>query len=133
MDCSGAVQYLLKSHGIEMAPRQANTQYAWLREEGTLRKLRLWTTPGKVFGELEPGDLLFWKGTYNVHRVPNVTHVMIYMGQDRSTGRHLMFGARSSRARGKHGHPVDIFDFDWPEEEGKGKFIAYGRVPGLRA
>ena len=82
---------------------------------------------------LKPGDLLFWKDTYNANRSPNVTHVMIYMGKDARTGKHFMFGARGSRASGLHGNPVDVFEFDYPFTEGRGKFIAYGSVPDLQA
>ncbi|MFV1994463.1 MAG: C40 family peptidase, partial [Verrucomicrobiales bacterium] len=131
LDCSGTVQYLLGRQNIQ-APRQANHQYLWLQQQGSLKKIGFFTSSRSVLRKLQPGDLLFWKGTYKVKRKPNVTHVMIYLGKDRS-GQPLMFGARSSSARGRNGFNVDVFDFDWPESKGKGKFIAYGSIPSLRS
>lgn len=133
LDCSGTVQYLLQSHHISAVPRQSNLQYHWLEEKGTLRKVAASTPARDVLTDLKPGDLLFWKDTYQTNRSPNVTHVMIYMGQDTRTGKHLMFGARGSQASGLHGNPVDLFEFDYPFTEGRGEFIAYGSVPGLQA
>jgi len=131
MDCSGTVQYVLEQAGFQNVPRQANTQYLWLEKRGTLTKIRPWTSPRSVFHRLRPGDLLFWKGTYKVRRVPNVTHVMIYMGRETKSGKHLMFGARGTRAKGRNGSAVDIFEFRWPEKRRRGKFIAFGSVPGI--
>lgn len=131
LDCSGTVQYLLQAQDVSSVPRQSNHQYEWLEKKGTLKKVGFFTSSRSVLRNLKPGDLLFWKGTRKTNRKPNVTHVMVYLGKDSRTGKHLMFGARSEEARGVHGHSVDVFEFDYPFEEGRGKFIAYGRVPDL--
>jgi cell wall-associated NlpC family hydrolase len=133
MDCSGTVQHLLMSQDIRSVPRQSNHQYAWLEKKGTLKKVGMFQSMDRVLRDLKPGDLLFWKDTYNARRHPNVTHVMVYLGWDRRSGKHKMFGARGSRASGDHGNAVDIFDFSYPDDGGKGKFIAYGSVPELQS
>ncbi|CAM3758665.1 C40 family peptidase [Bacillus inaquosorum] len=62
-DCSGLMQWAFKKAGINL-PRTANEQYNFSEK----------IPPDKV----KPGDLVFFKGTYNAG-VP-ITHVGIYTG-----------------------------------------------------
>ena len=45
----------------------------------------------------KPGDLLFWTGTYSVERDPPVTHTMIYLGEEKKSGKPIMVGASDGR------------------------------------
>lgn len=49
------------------------------------------------FSHLQPGDLLFWNGTYNIKRSIDVTHVMIYLGKN-NKGELLMIGSSDGRS-----------------------------------
>ncbi|MGG3881424.1 C40 family peptidase [Bacillus smithii] len=64
-DCSGLVQWCFKKIGINL-PRTANEQY------NVSKKISR--------SEAQPGDLVFFQGTYNAG-VP-ITHVGIYVGND---------------------------------------------------
>jgi len=133
LDCSGAVQYLLRQEGIRDVPRTAYTQYQWLKKLGTLNRVSklTWST-ARVHSKLRPGDLMFWTGTYNTGKSPNISHVMIYLGRDAQNGKHYMFGASSRRSKGIHGHAVDVYEFVYPRKHGKDNFAGFGSVPGLR-
>ncbi len=127
-DCSGVVHFLLKSLGVRDVPRVAYEQYRWLEQRGGLRRWRPDTPRDELLTALRPGDLLFWTGTYQTGRVPNISHVMVYMGTDLASGEPLMFGARSGRLRGRNGHAVDLYPFIYPKHGGRGQFVASGRV-----
>jgi cell wall-associated NlpC family hydrolase len=132
LDCSGAVQYLLGEEGIRGVPRTAYEQYQWLKKAGTLNRVSRWSwSKRRVATKLRPGDLMFWTGTYDTGRSPNISHVMIYLGQDARDGRHYMFGASSRRSKGVHGHAVDVYEFVYPRKHGKDNFAGFGSVPGL--
>lgn len=127
MDCSGTMQFLLKSIGYDDIPRTSYDQFEWLKQQGTLRRVGFFRGPAKAVRNFRPGDLIFWGGTYNSgHRV---SHVMIYMGQSRS-GTHYVFGARGKKVKGLNGNGVDIFEYR-PESTG-GKLLGYGPLPGMR-
>ncbi len=132
LDCSGAVQYLLTQEGVRGVPRTADQQFQWLDREGDLDKVRRWTSTSSVYLNLKPGDLLFWRGTYRSNRRSKITHVMIYAGFDRRTGKHMMFGASSRRSKGVNGNAVDFYEFKYPNPGGKGRFAGYGSIPGLK-
>jgi cell wall-associated NlpC family hydrolase len=107
LDCSGSVKCVLERTGVRGVPRTASDQYVWLQNSGTLTPLRRGANPDWILSRLRPGDLLFWRGTYVTNRYPDVSHVMIYLGRDRRTGKPMMFGARSSTSSsGIHGHAV---------------------------
>jgi cell wall-associated NlpC family hydrolase len=136
MDCSNAARYLIRqTRGIEM-PRTASDQYNHIRRNGRLKRAGglLGGVPDKSWWarRLQPGDLLFWEHTYKPKRKPPITHVMVYLGPDRS-GNLLMAGAQNSRgvgiyklqpqiAYGGHGGFLGLF-------KKKGKLVAYGRLP----
>ncbi|MEZ5326808.1 MAG: NlpC/P60 family protein [Verrucomicrobiales bacterium] len=131
LDCSGTVQFLLQKQGISGVPRQANTQYLWLQKARSLRIVDSRMTQERLLSEVRPGDLLFWEGTYEVQRSPNITHVMVYVGFDRATGKHLMFGARGGMSKGLTGNEVDYFEFKGLRRRGKGRLAGFGHPPGL--
>jgi len=132
LDCSGTVHYVLSSLGYRYVPRQSNHQYYWLERSGTLQKRR--SLDERTLSRLKPGDLLFWNGTYNTgKRWPEVSHVMVYMGRDPNTGQHWMFGGRGSRSSGRNGNGIDFHRLDVGHGEGgRGQFIGFGSVPGIR-
>ncbi|NJK93019.1 MAG: C40 family peptidase [Blastochloris sp.] len=137
MDCSGSVQYLLKTLGWKQLPRASDGFYRWIWQAGTFKAVNGSTFESFEWAQLQPGDLLFWTGTYEVqkNRDPAISHVMIYLGQDEKSGRRLMFGASEGRRyldQTKNG--VGIFDFILPRPQSNSskpqpRFIGYGRLP----
>ncbi|MBU0500742.1 MAG: C40 family peptidase [Gammaproteobacteria bacterium] len=130
MDCSGTIQYLLKSQGFRDAPRQADLIYAWSKQRGALIPANVHRTDAPELKELRPGDLLFWSGTYKINR--SVSHVMLYLGTEKRTNLPVMFGASSGRTyQGESRHGVSVFDFKLPRPKGKARFEGYGPIPGM--
>jgi len=116
-DCSGMVFHLLLKMGAPNVPRQANTLYEYLKQKDAFHSAR----NDSGLSDLEPGDLLFWTGTYKIDR--KVTHVMIYLGKDNVTGQRWMVGAASPRMG------IDVFKFNLGESSGLGsKFIGFGKI-----
>lgn len=116
-DCSGMVFHLLLRMGAPNVPRQANTLYEYLAQKNAFHAAR----KASQLGELEPGDLLFWTGTYNIDR--KVTHVMIYLGMEKGTGQRWMVGAASRN------YGVGVFPFNPGSPNGIGRnFIGFGKV-----
>lgn len=128
-DCSGVIYYLLGRHGMQYIPRTAYEQYRWLEGAGTLRSVPVGASAESVYRALQPGDLLFWEGTYQTGRTPNVSHVMLYMGYDAAKREHHMFGARSGKLRGFHGNSVDVYTFKYPKPGARGRLIGHGAIP----
>ena len=124
LDCSATIQLVLNRAGVGGVPRVSQAQYDWLARSGTLGRGR---SSSSVLSSLRPGHLMFWGGTYRTRN--KVSHVMIYLGQDRRTGKHYMFGARSKSTKGIHGHNVDVYEIK--SLNGSGRFIGYGAVPGV--
>jgi len=123
MDCSGTMKYLLAGL-IRDIPRTSYHQYEWIKKNRTMRHTK--TIPAKMGGRrgLNPGNLIFWGGTYNSGH--KVSHVMIYLGQA-PDGKHYMFGARGKKKKGLNGSGVDIFEL----RAGKSKsLIGFGSIPG---
>ena len=127
MDCSGTMQFLLKSIGYTDIPRTSYAQFDWLNRKGTLKKVGFFRSRERAIRNFRPGDLIFWGGTYNSGH--KVSHVMIYLGRHRN-GTHYVFGARGKKTKGLNGNGVDIFEFK-PESTG-GRLVGYGSLPGLR-
>jgi uncharacterized protein YfaT (DUF1175 family) len=88
--------------------------------------------------QLRPGDLLFWTGTYDIERDPPITHAMIYLGREKSTGKRIMVGASDGRVyRDQSRFGVSVFDLKVSRPgrtAANGRtpdFVGYGRPPGL--
>jgi hypothetical protein len=130
MDCSGTVQYILKSQNLSDTPRQADQIHEWSMQSGTLREVTALSLESDEYHDLRPGDLLFWSGTYGIDRA--ITHVMIYLGTHRESGKPVMVGASDGRSyNGKKRRGVSVFDFRLPRAGSKSKFVGYASIPGL--
>jgi cell wall-associated NlpC family hydrolase len=115
MDCSGTVFYLLNEAGLKDVPREASGMYRWVWTQGRFEAVVSPNDDTFELALLKPGDLLFWTGTYQVNRDPPVTHVMIYLGINRHSGRRVMVGASEGRPfDGKSRYGVSVFDFMIP-------------------
>ena len=130
LDCSGSVYYILQEAGIQ-PPRSSAAQYQWVKKTGALIEVPSSTTTldSAAFAKLTPGDLLFWSGTYEPkdgREVP-VSHVQIFLGHEKSTGKPVMAGASDGRTyRGTKRAGYGVFDFKLPRAESKGVFLGYG-------
>ena len=137
MDCSGTVYYLLTTVGIKDVPRDSSEMYKWVWMRSGFRAVTSLSPDTFELTPLKPGDLLFWTGTYSVERDPPVTHVMIYLGINRATGRRVMVGASEGRRfNDVSRYGVSVFDFVMPgkrtaPDTGTSRFIGYGPIPGL--
>ncbi len=134
MDCSGTIYYILRESGHPDAPRTASQQYAWVRRQGNFRAVLSQEPESFELDSLEPGDLLFWSGTYKIERDPPVTHSMIYLGKEKKDGHKVMVGASNGRSyRGKKRWGVSVFDFKAGSsnpDPGKtgARFVGYGKL-----
>jgi peptidoglycan DL-endopeptidase CwlO len=132
MDCSGSIYYLLRKHGFKDIPRDSRNQHSWLDSKGTLRNVSNEEMPKFDFRALRPGDLLFWTGTYQVNNddAPSISHVMLYLGIEKATGKPIMWGASDGRTyAGKQRFGVSVFDFKLPRPDSKSKFVGFGQLP----
>jgi peptidoglycan DL-endopeptidase CwlO len=138
MDCSGTIYYLLRTQGLKDVPRDSSEQYSWARRHGQFFAVMSTEADGFEFADLQPGDLMFWSGTYKTERTVPITHVMLYLGHEKGTGKRVMFG--SSDGRSYHGVQrwgVSVFDFTMPKSdpanpEKHAKFVGYAHIPALR-
>jgi hypothetical protein len=131
MDCSGTIYYLLNNAKLSNVPRQANEFYRWVWEKGKFNSVVSSSFSSFEFSLLQPGDLLFWTGTYDVKRDPPVSHVMIYLGKNKQ-GKPLMFGASNGRSyENKEMWGVSLFDFKLPNLDSSSRFIGYSCIPTL--
>ena len=140
MDCSGTVYYLLNDAGLKDVPRDSSEMYKWVWTQGRFRAVTSSNLDTFELAPLKPGDLLFWTGTYHIDRDPPVTHVMIYLGVNRHSGKRVMFGASEGRMfDGKSRYGVSVFDFTLPKPDRdttsdlQSRFIGYGSIPRLAA
>jgi len=137
MDCSGFIYYVLTQSGVTDVPRDAAEQYEWVWKAHNFRAVNSRNLDGFELNDLKPGDLLFWTGTYITDRDPPVSHTMLYLGREKTTGDRVMVG--SSDGRTYHGIQrwgVSVFDFKTPSQESSAshpssRFIGYGSIPGL--
>ena len=140
MDCSGFIYYVLQQNGFPDVPRDSSQQYIWVRKAGDFDAVLSRKEDSFEFDDLKPGDLLFWRGTYNIDRDPPITHTMIYVGREKRTNKRVMIGSSDGRTYdGKQRWGVSVFDFKIapPPKSGDAKispvFVGYGRIPGLPA
>jgi len=138
MDCSGFIYYVLQQNGLPDVPRDSSQQYVWVRKAGNFNAVLSRHEDSFEFDALKPGDLLFWRGTYNIDRDPPITHTMIYLGREKRTNKRVMVGSSDGRTYdGKQRWGVSVFDFKMPPPPNSGDakvspvFVGYGRIPGL--
>ncbi len=139
MDCSGTMAYVLRAQGFKDVPRDSSSQYVWARKGGPFFAVVSKSAESFEFKDLQPGDLLFWTGTYETGREIPISHVMLYLGMEKKTKKRVMFGASDGRSyAGIQRWGVSVFDFKMPNgtaangERTKVDFVGYGRIPGLR-
>ncbi len=138
MDCSGFIYYVLQQNGFPDVPRDSSQQYVWVRKAGDFNAVLSRHEDSFELDALKPGDLLFWRGTYNIDRDPPITHTMIYLGREKRTKKRVMVGSSDGRTYdGKQRWGVSVFDFKLPPPPKSGDakispvFVGYGRIPGL--
>jgi cell wall-associated NlpC family hydrolase len=138
MDCSGFIFHVLQQNGFPDVPRDSSQQYVWVRKAGNFNAVLSRHEDSFELDALKPGDLLFWRGTYNIDRDPPITHTMIYLGREKRTNKRVMIGSSDGRTYdGKQRWGVSVFDFKMPPppQSGDAKispvFVGYGRIPGL--
>ena len=138
MDCSGAIYHVLREQGFPDIPRDSSGQYGWARKAGQFFSVVSTKADGFEFKELQPGDLMFWSGTYATGRDIPISHVMLYLGREKATGRRVMFGSSDGRSyAGIQRWGVSVFDFKMPNVDSSTPvlhvdFVGYARIPGLR-
>src|SRR5436190_8555083 len=99
MDCSGTIYHLLHTQGLKDVPRDSAGQYEWTRAALGYHDVTSKNADSNEFADLRPGDLMFWTGTYETHRAGvAVSHVMLYLGTEKKTGKRVMFGASDGRS-----------------------------------
>ena len=131
MDCSGTIYYLLTKVGIKEVPRSSDLIYQWVWEKGHFYVVNEYEVSSLEFSHMRPGDLLFWGGTYEIKRVLDVTHVMLYLGKN-NEGEPLMIGASDGRTyHGRKIYGVSVFSFQLPDALSKSKFLGYSCIPYL--
>jgi cell wall-associated NlpC family hydrolase len=138
MDCSGFIYYVLRENGFADVPRDSSQQYVWVRKAGDFNAVLSRKEDSFELDDLKPGDLLFWRGTYNIDRDPPITHTMIYLGREKRTNKRVMIGSSDGRTYdGKQRWGVSVFDFKMPPPPKSGDakispvFVGYGRIPRL--
>jgi hypothetical protein len=130
LDCSGFVQVVFRrAYGVEL-PDEAGKQYLYLREHGKVWDATTNWTPA----DLKPGDLIFWSGTHPTKRPSPITHVMVYIGDNKMVG-----SQNAGRRLNAPGNGVGMYLFyphkphgdpaiDSPEFRSKMTLYGYGRV-----
>jgi cell wall-associated NlpC family hydrolase len=138
MDCSGFIYYVLTQAGLKDVPRDASSQYSWVRKAEQFHAVISRSLDGFELNELKPGDLLFWSDTYHTDHDPPVTHTMIYLGHEKETGNRVMVGSTDGRSyHGLDRWGVSVFDFKATSAASPApgraapRFIGYGSIPGL--
>ncbi len=139
MDCSGFIYYVLSNAGYKDAPRDSSQQYLWVRKNSNFHAVLSRNADTFELDDLKPGDLMFWSGTYQVNRDIPITHVMIYLGREKGSGKRIMVGASEGRTYdGQQRYGVSVFDFKLPNGQPNktdpdltAKFEGYASVPGL--
>lgn len=140
MDCSGFIYYVLSNAGYKDVPRDSAGQYEWVRKKSDFHSVLSRSGDSFELNDLRPGDLLFWSGTYKIDREIPITHVMIYLGKEKSTDKPIMVGATDGRSyNGIRRFGVSVFDFKMPSGQPNkddpgltAKFEGYASIPGLR-
>jgi len=138
MDCSGTIYHLLRSQGFKDVPRDSSSQYVWARQRGQFFAVVSTAADGFEFKDLQPGDLMFWSGTYQTGRDVPISHVMLYLGREKAGGKRVMFGSSDGRSYNEiQRWGVSVFDFRMPKMDPAKTdrhvdFVGYARIPTLR-
>jgi len=132
-DCSGFVEFVFqKACGIDL-PNQADLQLDYCRTHGQVWDATSTWTPAT----LQPGDLIFFAGPQPSPRTSEVTHVMLYCGNN------VMVGAQTEgwQVDGSHAgvgyykipnrYPVGILGESGERFIGHRRIFAYGRINGI--
>lgn len=131
MDCSGTIYYMLNKMGVTDVPRSSHLIYKWVWEKGHFYAVNGRKLDSFEFSNLNPGDLLFWSGTYATDHEPNVSHVMLYIGKNKA-GQPLMAGSSDGRTyKGRKIYGVSVFDFQLPTSGSDSRFLGYSCTPGI--
>lgn len=136
LDCSGAIYRVLQDEGFKDTPRQSDEICRWLLRHSVLYRTEFpETLSAPAFSALQPGDLVFWSGTYeptSARELP-ITHVMLYLGKRKSDGKAILFGASDGRTYdGQRRSGVSVFDFHIPARGDKSAIFGYGSVPSVK-
>lgn len=135
MDCSGTMYRVLQDSGVKDVPRQSDEICRWVMRRSLLYRTEDTSNlKDKSLSALQPGDLLFWTGTYETSspRELPISHVMLYLGKRKKDGKPVVFGASDGRTYdGQRRNGVSVFDFVMPKRNGKAAFYGYGPVPGF--
>jgi cell wall-associated NlpC family hydrolase len=134
-DCSGAMYFVMRKAALT-PPRTSADQFQWLKESARLIEIPsdASTLDHPAFKQLQPGDLLFWGGTYSPSdgRKINITHVALFLGHEKRDGRAVMISATDGRSyRGVQANGYGVYDFQLPRAGGKAVFMGYGTPPGI--
>ena len=134
-DCSGSIYFILSQAGIEPA-RSSAAQYDWIDDAGLLTQVPASASSldSPVFEKLQPGDLVFWAGTYRPTdgRTNKVTHVQMYLGVEKASGKPVMIGSSDGRSySGKARCGFGVYDFKVPGKQSKARIVGFGPPPGL--
>lgn len=134
-DCSGAMYFVMQKSGLK-PPRTSADQYLWIQKSGRLREVPAdaQSMDHTSLKALQPGDLLFWIGTYEPTdgRAINVTHVALYLGKEKKDGNPVMINATDGRSyRGKQANGYGVYDFRIPKAGKKSRLMGYGTPPGI--
>jgi peptidoglycan DL-endopeptidase CwlO len=134
-DCSGAMYFVMTEAGLE-PPRTSADQFLWLKEKDRLIEVpaTVKSLDDAVLKKLQPGDLLFWGGTYapGDGRTVNITHVALFLGHEKKDGNAVMINATDGRSyRGTKANGYGVYDFRLPREGGRAVFMGYGTPPGI--
>ena len=134
-DCSGAMHFVMTKAGLK-PPRTSADQFLWLKEHNRIHEppATAKSPDDPSLKNLQPGDLLFWSGTYTPSdgRKANITHIAIYLGREKKDRRPVMINATDGRSyRGRQANGYGVYDFHLPKEGSKSKFVGYGTPPGI--
>ena len=135
MDCSGTIYHVLRGQKISTVPRQSDHICGWVMKKSTFTRTKdVHSFDHEIFAALQPGDLVFWSGTYEAgQREIPVTHVMMYLGKRASDGKPLVFGASNGRSyEGQKRCGVSVFNFKVPTAKSSSALYGFGPIPGLR-
>lgn len=133
MDCSGTIYHVLHFQGLKDVPRQSDEMCNWVDKKSQLHLTPTATSfDSEEFSALKPGDLLFWTSPTETTRKLPVTHVMVYLGKLKKTGKRIVFGSSDGRSyMGERRSGVSVFDFSLPQPGSTKHFYGYGASPGL--